>query len=104
MEKIYVVCWGTAAQDDSGNSKAFSGVHGAYKSKESAIRGLVDCKEEFIDEIVNNLDFSEADREEVAQSLQIYGSESEEYFEIDYFNGDTPEEIYITLTETNFCD
>lgn len=99
MEKLWVVCWGSAGSDDDGNAKAFTGVHGVYKSKELARKGLVECKDEIYDEIVNNPDFDENDVEEAKKTTRVYGSVNEDYFEIDYVLGDTPVEVYINLVE-----
>ncbi len=93
MEKLFVVCYGSASQDDHGNSHAYSDVHGVYASKESALKGLVECKDECYNEMVNDPE----DYEE--RSIQVYGSEAEEYFEIDYDFCGTPCEIYIKIVE-----
>jgi hypothetical protein len=99
MENLYIVHWGSAGSDDDGNAKAFCGVHGVYTSKSKALEGLVECKEQFYEEIVHNPDYDEEDRELAQVNCSIYGSEKEEYFELDYFIGDTPCELYITITE-----
>lgn len=99
MEKIYVVHWGSAGSDDDGNAKAFCGIHGVYTTLEDARAGLVECKNESYDEIVNNPDYDDYDVAEAMKTTRVYGSEKEEYFEIDYVIGDTPCEFYITITE-----
>jgi len=99
MENLYIVHWGSAGQDDDGNSKAFCGVHGVYTSKSEALEGLVECKEQLYEEIVHNPDYDEEDIELAQVNCSIYGSEKEEYFELDYFIGDTPCEVYITISE-----
>lgn len=97
MKKIYIVCWGSAGQDDDGNSKAFCGVHGVYTSKEDALKGLVECKDVLYDEVVQSDDPEELEYNK--SCARIYGSEAEEYFEIDYCFADTMNELYITITE-----
>ena len=97
MDKVYVVCWSSAGQDDDGNSKAFAGVHGVYAFEDAAKNGLEACKDEIYHEIVDNPDYDEEDREEVKASTQVYGSVNDDYFEIDYTLGDVPCEIYICL-------
>jgi hypothetical protein len=92
MKKLYIVCWSSAGQDDDGNAKAFCGVHGVYTSKSTALKGLVECKNQTYDEIVAESDYDDC-------NIRVYGSEAEEYFEIDYSIGDTPCEIYITISE-----
>ena len=99
--KVYVVCWGSASQDDHGNSTAYTGVHGVYTTLEEAQKGLVECK----DQIYNEIIFVEEDEEdeEMAQHLkdstQVYGSVEEGFFEIDYESWDILAETYIKLEE-----
>ena len=99
MNKLYIVCWGSAGQDDDGNSKAFCGVHGIYTDKPAALKGLVECKDVCYDEIVNNPDYDDYDAEQAKLTTRVYGSEAEEYFEIDYELADVTNEIYIRLEE-----
>lgn len=99
MEKLYIVCWSSAGQDDDGNAKAFCGVHGVYTSKAKAKVGLLECKDECYNEVVNSPDHDEEDKEYAEVNTSIYGSVEEEYFEIDYFIGDTPCELYMTIEE-----
>lgn len=97
MGKLYIVHWGCASSDDDGNAKAFCGIHGVYTSKEDAIKGLVECKDVTYDEIVQN---EEPDTLQYAiDNTRVYGSEAEEYFEIDYDFGAGPCEIHITISE-----
>lgn len=97
MEKRYIVCWGSAGQDDDGNSKAFCGVHGVYTSKTEALKGLVECKDVIYDETIQSDDPEELEYNK--SRTQVYGSEWEEYFEIDYDFADVRNEIYITISE-----
>jgi hypothetical protein len=99
MEKIYVVHWGSAGIDDDGNAKAYAGIHGVYSTLTGAQLGLEVCKNENYNEIVNNPDYDEEDRELAKINASVYGSVEEGYFEIDYSIGDTPCELYITITE-----
>jgi hypothetical protein len=99
MEKIYVVHWGSASSDDDGNAKAYAGVHGVYSTLTGAQLALEFCKNENYREIVNNPDYDEEDREYAEANTHVYGSVEEGYFEIDYSIGDTPCELYITITE-----
>lgn len=101
MDKVYVVCWSSAGQDDDGNSKAFAGVHGVYVFEDDAKKGLEACKNEIYNEIVDNPDYDEEDREEVKANTQVYGSVNEHYFEIDYELGGIPSEIYIHIVIKN---
>ena len=99
MERMYIVHWGSAGQDDDGNSKAFAGVYGVYATKFAALKGLEECKDQTFDEIVNNPDYDEEDRELAKVNCFVYGSVKEEYFELNYFIGDIPCEIYIAISE-----
>lgn len=100
MEKLFIVVWANANQDDRGNSKAYGNVHGVYRTLEEARAGLTKCKDEFVDEITNNPDFDEQDREYATRNLSIYGSEAEGYFELDNDVCDIIEETYIQIVET----
>lgn len=97
MEKVYIVHWGSASSDDDGNAKAYCGIHGVYTTKAAAQKGLVECKDVTYDEVVQNEDPETLEYAE--QNTHVYGSEAEEYFEIDYDFGAGPCEIYITITE-----
>lgn len=97
MEKIYIVHWGSAFSDDDGNAKAYCGIHGVYTSKAEALKGLVECKDVTYDEVVQN---EEPETLQYAiNNTRVYGSEAEEYFEIDYDFGAGPCEIYITISK-----
>lgn len=103
MSKVYVVCWGNARQDDCYDTVAYGNVHGVYHSREKAEAGLEECKEDFVEEIVNNPDFDEEDRERATQNLSIYGSVEEGYFELDRLASDAcaiVEQTYIQIVET----
>ena len=87
MEKLYIVHWGSATQDDRGNASAYSGIHGVYKSADEAKDQLVALKEELYLEAIHDAD----------DEVQVYGSVSEDYFEIDYTEDGIPYEVYITI-------
>ena len=97
MENIYIVHWGCASQDDDGNSKAFCGIHGVYHSKEEALKGLVECKDLNYDEVVQDEDPETLEYNK--SRTRVYGSEAEEYFEIDWDFADAVNEIYITISK-----
>lgn len=101
--KIYVVSWGSGWLDDEGNVATHSGVHGAYPTREAGEQGLIKCKDEFVDEIINNPDYDEEERAEAKQDLEVYGSIKEDYFEIDYTSWDVRNEIYIHLEEVEIA-
>ena len=96
MEKVYVVCWGSATTDvDFGEPEAKCGVYGVYSSKLKAVESLVEYKDQICSEIEDNPDFNVAGREPIA----VYGSAEEGYFRIHYYLDDIPYEIYITIEE-----
>lgn len=101
MEKVYIVCWASAGQDDDGNSTAHGGVHSVHLTPEGAKKGLEECKQEFYDEIVNNPDFDEDTVRDMKETTQVYGSIVENvdscYFEIDYSSWDIGNEIYMCI-------
>lgn len=98
--KLFTVCWASASRDDDDNNNAYCNVHGSYTSMDRAKEGLEECKDEFIEEIINNPDFDEADREYATQDLNIYGSVEEQYYELDYSSGENRNEVYIHIVET----
>ena len=99
MEKLFIVCWGSAGQDDDLNSRAFCGVHGLYKSLPDAKNGLLECKNQMYSEVVDNPDYEEEERDNAKATTQVYGSVDEDYFEIDYSIGDVRCEIHIKIEE-----
>lgn len=100
--KLYIVCWGHAGQDDDCNSKAYCGVHGVYTDKSSALKGLVECRDTHYDEIIQDEDPETLEYNK--SHTRIYGSEVEEYFEIDYDFADVVNELYIKLEEVNTAE
>ena len=102
MKKLYTVCWGSAGQDDDGNSCAFCGVHGVYTDKSAARNGLVACKDSFYDEVIQTDDPEGLEYNK--SRTHVYGSEAEGYFEIDYDFADVPNELYIKIDEVTLED
>ena len=96
MERLYVVHWGSASQDDDGNANAYTGIHGIYRTIAEAQNALVECKDITYDEVVQNED--EETLQYAIDNTKVYGSVEEGYFEIDYDLGAGPCEIYITIT------
>jgi hypothetical protein len=101
--KVYVVLWGSGSCDDHYNAHAYCGVHGIYHDKALALNALVECKDETYNDILNAID-PDGEFPELAKEVEImvYGSEAEEYFEIDYTLGTEPCEVYIKLEEKEF--
>lgn len=103
MEKIYIVHWGSGAADDDGCAHAYCGVYGLYRDKESALKGLVACKDETYNDIITDLDPDGEFPDLISEAnLRVYGSEKEEHFEIDYVIGTELCEVYIKIEEKEF--
>ena len=100
FERMFIVCWGASSCDDHGNAHANVGVHGVYTTKSAALAGLVECKDSVIEETKRDLD-PDGEFPDILDDLDIrvYGSEAEEYFEIDYTLGTDPCEVRITIIE-----
>ncbi len=103
MEKLFIVCWGSGSCDDHGNAHAYTGVHGIYRDKASALKALVDYKDETYNDILNDLD-PDGDYPECVKdaNVRVYGSEADEFFEIDYTIGTDPCEVHIRIEEKEF--
>lgn len=99
MNKVFVVIWANASQDDDGNSNAFGNVHGVYLTKADALKGLEECKDEVYNEIVNVPDYDEEDRRLAEVNTSVYGSQAEGYYEVCYELADTFAETYIAIAE-----
>ncbi len=105
MEKLYVVCWGSGTCDDDGCAHAYTGVHGIYRNKESAIQALIACKDEMLSDIKTDIDPDGEFPELLSEAnLQVYGSEQDEYFEIDYILGTELCEVHIKIEEKEIQD
>ena len=99
MEKLYAVCWGSGSTDDHGNAHAYSGIVGVYRDKDEAKKALETYKDETLEEVYEDID-PDGEFPEERDRVQVYGSMNEEYFEIDYYLGIDPVEIYIGISET----
>ena len=102
MKKLYIVCWGSAGQDDDGNSSAFCGVHGVYTDESAARKGLVECKDACYSDVTQALDLEGLEYNKA--HTYVYGSEAEGYFEIDYDFADVPNELCIKIDEVTWED
>jgi hypothetical protein len=100
MEKLYIVCWGLGSCDDQGRAHSYCGIWGVFKTKESALEGLVKCKDEMYNEILTDIDPDGEFPDLVDDAdIQVYGSEKDEQFEIDYSLGIEPCELTIKIEE-----
>lgn len=107
--KVWVVHWGSGTLDDDRNTSAFCGVHSVHTSLKSARKALVQCKDETIADLkapfIEDAESEEELQEQLDElNIQVYGSEAEDYFEIDYDSWDVRNEIYVGLTEKEIED
>jgi flavin-dependent dehydrogenase len=98
IKKIWVVSWARALGGDEIKADAYAGTEGAYTSFGDALKALTKCKDELISGIYEGIE----DPEDKELEIQVYGSEHEEYYEINYTTpDDTLIEFYIGLQEVN---
>jgi hypothetical protein len=107
--KVYIVHWGSGTVDDDGNTSSYCGVHSVHTSLESAKKALVQCKDETIADLeapfIEDAESEEEKQEQLDElNIQVYGSEAEDYFEIDYDSWDVKNEIYVGITEKEIED
>ena len=100
FERMYIVCWGASSCDDHGNAHANVGVHGVYSTKAGALKALVECKDQLIDETKHDIDpDGEFPNLLYDLDIEVCGSEAEEYFEISYTLGTDPCAVRIAIIE-----
>ena len=101
---MWVITFGNASQDDHGNSHAYCGCIGTYSDKEQALNALLAEKESTVEDIKSNYSEEAEDADELqslVNSIQVYGSTQEEYFEIDFDLADSRAEYYLRLEEVS---
>lgn len=103
MEKnLWVVTWGTSCMEgpeDEATADAFCGCVGIFVDKETALKNMTAYKNRFTAELISDLDEDDVTRDEITETLEVYGSEQEEYYEIDYNIFGRSYECYIRLEE-----
>jgi hypothetical protein len=105
--KYYVISWGNAWLNNEGSAGCFSGTYGIYTDKHSAVQGLIECKDkfvkEFIEEAIDDENATPDEQQEALEylNLEVYGSIKDKYFEIDYSACDSRNEMYINLEEVS---
>ena len=92
---LYLIIWGNANIDDRGASCAYCGCDKYFYNKEKALKALTTYKDNYIRELLEDAD--EEERFEIEDSIRVYGSEQEEYYEIDYMIFDTLSELYVKI-------
>lgn len=95
--KLYLIIWGTANVDDHGAASTYCGCEKYFYSKTKALKALTEYKDAFVKSLFEDAD--EDERAYIEDTLYIYGSEQEEYYEIDYTIYDCPSEHYVRLQE-----
>lgn len=96
--KIYLIIWGSAYADDRGACNAYCGCENYFYNKERALKALTKCKDEYVEGLLEDAE-DEEERKELENYITVYGSESEEYYEIDCELFDIPSEHHIRLQE-----
>ena len=91
-DKLWVVTFGTANVSDEGAVNTYCGCIGIFKDKPAAVKAMTDYKDEFVKELFADEDVSD---------VMVYGSDAEDYYEIDYESYDAPHEGYIRLEEVS---
>jgi hypothetical protein len=104
MKTIYVITFGRACPGDTEDVyDAFAECNGAYTDKDRALKALTATKDEFVKELREEQDIDNTlTGADITVAYKVYGSEAEEYYEIDFEDGDGALcEIYIKLSEVN---
>lgn len=103
MEKnnvVYTVTWGRACSGgEEGLHDAFCGCEGVFTDKEKALKKMTAYKDEFIEHLLDDEDLDEEELQKLKDSIEVYGSETEEYYEIDYKSWDDTNELYVKIDE-----
>jgi hypothetical protein len=96
--KVYLIIWGSAYADDRGACNAYCGCEKHFYNKERALKALTECKDAYVQGLLEDAE-DEEERKELESYITVYGSESEEYYEIDCELFDIPSEHHIRLQE-----
>ena len=96
--KLWVLTFGNASSDDDENANAFCGCVGIFNSELEAKRQMTAFKDDFIFGLTDELE-DEDDIAEIKNSIKVYGSEKEEFYEVDYTVDDITAECYIRIEE-----
>jgi hypothetical protein len=97
MEKIWVVTWARAIGGTLAD--AYAGAEEAYTDFNEALKALTRCKDETLRDLREGFENTE-ETAAFENSLQVYGGEAEEYYEIDYTLFDeTSVEFYMSIQE-----
>lgn len=99
MKKIFIVHWSQGELSDENCISSYGGIHGVYSSKTDAVKALVECKDGVVSDLIESVEGDTEEERDKILDLDIYGSEAEEYFEVDYSSWYGRNEIYIGITE-----
>ncbi len=101
---MWIITFGNASMDDHGNPVAHCGCIGIYTDKEKALTALVNEKDSCVADLKSSYE-EEAetaeDLETLINSIHVYGSLQEEYFEIDFDFADGTAEYCLRLEEVH---
>lgn len=97
-KSVFIVQWSRALAD--GTPDAYGGVEGAYLDLEDALDRLEQSRDEFVSASWEDIEDEEV-IECIKNSIQVYGSRKDHYFEIDYhLPNDTHVEFYLSVVST----
>lgn len=101
-EKLWVVTCGTADAQILNNeptADAFCCCSGIYRDRKVALRAMTASKDLYVKELLSDLEEDDSIRQEIEDSMQVYGGEEYEYYEIDYVSSGRSCEYYIRIEE-----
>ena len=96
--KLYVVTWGTASVTDEGAGSAYCGCVGCFTDRTAALGEMTKYKDSYVKSLIEDVE-DEEEREEIENSIKVYGSETEEYYEVDFTITDSASEHFIRIEE-----
>lgn len=97
---MWVITCGAASETGSDYVSAYSWCGGVFTDKQKALNAMTEAKTKYIADILEDIEDEET-RDQVAGSVQVYGSESQEFYEVDWHSPeyDLPCETYFRLEE-----
>jgi hypothetical protein len=97
-KSVFIVQWCRALADEAPD--AFGGVDGTYLDLEEALDRLEQSRDEIVSSSWEEIE-DEEDIEYIKNSIQVYGSRDDHYFEITYLTpNDTQVDFYLSVVST----
>lgn len=96
--RLFTVVWSRALYNEDENTvDAWNGVHGIYSDEAAAQAALRECLKFFIDGLSNNPALTVEDKASLQHNLEVYGRETDGFFELDYEFDGYPFQIYMQI-------